>query len=60
MDKRLKVFDEFLSSEIRSMERINDDLKKVGFDYGNEYYKAIAELKLLQGKFRSLFEIEVR
>lgn len=60
MDNRLKQFDDFLNAEINSLERINEDLKKVGFDSGNEYYKAIAELKLLQGKFRSLFEIEVR
>jgi hypothetical protein len=40
MDKRLKQFDDFLTAEINSLERINDDLKKVGFDSGNEYYKA--------------------
>ena len=56
----MKQFDDFLTAEINSLERINDDLKRVGFDSGNEYYKAIAELKLLQGKFRSLFEIEVK
>lgn len=60
MDKKIKQFDDFIAAEINSLERINDDLRKVGFDSGNEYYKAIAELKLLQGKFRSLFEIEVK